>query len=250
MTFTDATAPRGGDADPRVQLEQYGAMTPRGRLRVLTELAALPDYQELALTTYQGDNTLPDIEQWLYELGRDVRSTLVALLHQTGHEFVRAVFTAHGLHRAQEKLARDRQRLDEMKEDKNDSYTASGDTWHDNPGWKDLEQAVQRLERDIRQLEVALRDGLVCDIAPLVAGRRVTIGSAVTYRQVPLRSGDSAGFSISAHIVGMFEQDPDEDRYSYQSPVAQALRGLEAGETRRYELPAGWFEFTIETLDV
>jgi transcription elongation GreA/GreB family factor len=249
MTASTSLFLAGRETDPTSVLgqESYRSLSVDGRLKALTALAGDPERQETALGVYLADETLPDVEYWLYESDSSVRSPLVARLYATGREFVRAVVTPNGVQMARQKLARDQSRLEQMKEDKNDSYISSGDTWHDNPGWKDLEQAVQRLERDIRAVEKTLLDALVCDVVPDLAAEWVTLGSTVTYRQTPTRSGGN-GIELEGRIVGMYEQDPDEDEYSYQTPVAHALRGLRVGEAREFKLPAGWFKFQVISL--
>ena len=224
----------------------YVALTLHDRLKVLSDMAATTAHNHLALEIYRLDESLPSIEDWLFKLDLATRSPLVAWLYIDGHTFSRAVVTPDGVRLAEEKLTKDGVRLAELQEAKNDSYTASGDTWHDNPGFKDLEQSVDRLDKDIKRREKLLTYALLVDRAAEVTSQQVTIGSKVSYRQTPERGG--SGFTIDGTIVGLFEADPDEDRYTYETPVAQALRGLRPGDCRRYELPGGWFTFEVTDL--
>lgn len=250
MTALDLVAASGTptrDAGAIREILRWTTLSVHERLTALSEIACTDSYQPVTLDLYAADASLPPIEDWLYRLDGNARSHLVALLYIGGHEFTRAVLTDNGARIAEEKLAKDRLRLADLQEAKNDSYTASGDTWHDNPGFKDLEQSVDRLEKDVRRRERLLTEGLRVAAVDAVARTQVTIGSKVSYEQAPVR-GQGRGVRIDAEIVGAFEQDPDEDRYSYLTPVANALRGLGVGSTRTYELPAGKFAFHVVAL--
>lgn len=243
VTTLDVPLDEGTEPAGVIASDSYVALSLHDRLQLLSDMAMSAAHNRLALEVYRLDGSLPSIEDWLFKLEQPTRSPLVAWLYVDGHTFSRAVVTPTGVRMAEGKLAKDRVRLAELQEAKNDSYTASGDTWHDNPGFKDLEQSVDRLDKDIRRREKLLTYALLIDRAPAVTSQQVTIGSDVSYRQV--RDGGGSGFSIDGKIVGMFEADPDEDRYTYETPVAQALRGLRQGDSRRYELPGGWFTFEV-----
>lgn len=119
--------------------------------------------------------------------------------------------------------------LDDIRKEKEIAYTASGDTWHDNPGFNALEQAEHRKVVEIRELQTIFSTGEVKNIEPRPINF-VDIGSIVKYLQIVDNTGEEI-YGVF-EIVGYGESDPNSKKIAYDSPVGSVLFGLKIGECK------------------
>lgn len=126
-------------------------------------------------------------------------------------------------------LAKCERELEEIREEKNIAYTLSGDTWHDNPGFNQLEQAEARKCQDIAAINEMLSSALICTYDNRCV-TSVKIGSivrcSVEWTDDPAGKVDEKIFEI----VGFGEGDPAQNRITYDSPMGKALLHHEPGE--------------------
>jgi transcription elongation GreA/GreB family factor len=118
--------------------------------------------------------------------------------------------------------------LDAIRAEKEIAYTASGDTWHDNPGFNALEQAEHRKALEVRELQIIYSTGEVKSVDPRPTDV-VGIGSIVQYSQLVENTGQEE--SGSYEIVGFGESDPTCRKIAYDSPIGSVLFGLKVGES-------------------
>ena len=91
------------------------------------------------------------------------------------------------------------------------------------------------LEYDIAQLEERLRYARVISDDEHVEGR-IGIGSVVTVEE--LEDGKVVD-KYELTICGDAEEDPANNKISYQAPVGKGLMGCEKGQTVNIEVPMG-----------
>ncbi len=90
------------------------------------------------------------------------------------------------------------------------------------------------IEGRIMDLESALGNARVIDVASLNAGTKVVFGATVTL----LEEADGAE-EVTWQIVGDPEADVNERRLAISAPLARALIGKEEGDVVRFEAPNG-----------
>ena len=140
-----------------------------------------------------------------------------------------------------------RQRLQEVRTEKRIAYTATGDTWHDNPYFNKLEADEKAIQMQIQETIQLLREAII-----LTDGDRnveeIDIGSIVKChcryfngQNVPTFEED-----LVLEIVGHGETDIDNGKIHYESPVAQSICGHHSGDVIPIKLPNGsTVEYTI-----
>ncbi len=101
-------------------------------------------------------------------------------------------------------------------------------------------QRRRKLNGRIAEIEMILQSA---EIVPPPTGeeesRRVVFGATVTVREV--RGGQEERYQI----VGVDEVDFDDERVTFQAPIARALINRRLGERVRFRFPAGEEELEI-----
>ncbi|MEE4638741.1 MAG: transcription elongation factor GreA [Wenzhouxiangella sp.] len=90
------------------------------------------------------------------------------------------------------------------------------------------------IEGRIQELEGALGNARIIDVATVNAGTKVVFGATVTL----LEEADGAE-EVTWQIVGELEADVKERRLSISAPLARALIGKEEGDVVDFEAPNG-----------
>ncbi len=96
------------------------------------------------------------------------------------------------------------------------------------------------IEGRIQELESALGNARVIDVAAIHAGTKVVFGATVTL----LEEIDGAE-EATWQIVGDLEADVKERRLAISAPLARALIGKEEGDVVEFEAPNGLRVFEI-----
>ncbi len=149
---------------------------------------------------------------------------------------MKAFVTEKGLLNLQEQLKEKKEFLKQLQEEKAHAYSASGDGWHDNPGWTQLGQQEEMLSAEIGKLEQRLSQAVMIDLSK-IQDKRVQIGSKVTF---VMKNRVTEKESLhTMFIVGTGESNVKKQMISYDSPIGKALYNLEIGEEREAELPSG-----------
>ncbi len=107
----------------------------------------------------------------------------------------------------------------------------------ENAEYDEAKDEQAKLEADIAELELALRNVVVIDGE--ISTDAVNVGTTV--RVLYLDEGDEEEFTI----VGARESDPMNNKISNESPVGVALLGHKSGETVSVEAPDGMYELKI-----
>ena len=122
-----------------------------------------------------------------------------------------------------------------IQAEKNIAYTASGDGWHDNPGYNQLLQLEERAITELKNLEKQLDTSLIwnrpCNI------KQVQIGSIVRFSMQSAR--DLKPREVTFEIGGHGESDLARHLISYTSPIGAALYELQSGSEVEVVIPAG-----------
>jgi transcription elongation factor GreA len=150
-----------------------------------------------------------------------------------------------GLEGLRTRLTEAQAELKAIRDDKAISYTATGDTWHDNPYFNKLEQDERTKEGEIAEL-----NGLIANARLYSTDQRninrVALGSIVHL---------SRYFKLSSQedeqvweVAGYGEIDVPKQRVPYNSPLMQAIMGLHVGETATSESPQGPVEYEVLAL--
>lgn len=105
----------------------------------------------------------------------------------------------------------------------------------ENSEYDEAKEAQAFLEYDIAQLEERLRYARVISDDEHIEGR-IGIGSVVTVEE--LEDGKVVD-KYELTICGDAEEDPANNKISYQAPVGKGLMGCEKGQTVNIEVPMG-----------
>ena len=105
----------------------------------------------------------------------------------------------------------------------------------ENSEYDEAKEAQAFLEYGIAQLEERLRYARVISDDEHVEGR-IGIGSVVTVEE--LEDGKVVD-KYELTICGDAEEDPANNKISYQAPVGKGLMGCEKGQTVNIEVPMG-----------
>ena len=107
--------------------------------------------------------------------------------------------------------------------------------------YEDAKNQQAFLEGRIAEIERALENVQIIDVASVAKSKLVQVGSTVTVKQ-------TSGKSQKYQLVGPTEADPTQGRISHKSPVGRALLGKKRGDTVTIKAPAGVVELTITTI--
>jgi transcription elongation GreA/GreB family factor len=132
--------------------------------------------------------------------------------------------------------------LSALRKEKNLAYTATGDTWHDNPYFNRLIQDEEALARKIAEIQQTISDAEVYN--PSVRNiEQVRLGSIVRFVRRYKKSGEE--MTEIWEIVGFGETDVSQKHVAYNAPLGAALIGMKPGDTRQATTPKGAVEYEI-----
>lgn len=154
--------------------------------------------------------------------------------------------TPEGAEMLKQKIAALNTRIAEIQAEKAVAYRGSGDGWHDNPGFNQLEQLEHRTINEMVGLKNRLENAKVWDSA-LNTGDRAQIGSIVHYEQTNCKTGRSQSMKIQ--LVGYLESDLKKMQIAYDSPIGTAIIDKRIGEKFTINIPMGTFDIEIKTIE-
>ena len=131
-----------------------------------------------------------------------------------------------------------------IQAEKNIAYTASGDGWHDNPGYNQLLQLEERAITELKNLERQFTTSLIWNRPR--STEQVQIGSIVRFSMQSAR--DQVAREVVYEIGGHGESDLGRGCISYTSPIGAALYDLRPGAEAEVVIPAG--KTSIRILDL
>lgn len=147
-----------------------------------------------------------------------------------------------GLKKLKDEFNRHEAALKDLRKDKSEAYTLSGDTWHDNPYFNKLQQDEEALVRKMTELRATINDARVFVPEPRSLDR-VRIGSIVRFSRHYKKTGEKT--NEVREIVGFGETDIDKNRIAYNSPMGKDLIGMAPGDTKNGVLPKGPVEYEV-----
>ena len=95
------------------------------------------------------------------------------------------------------------------------------------------------IEGRIQELEAALSNAQLIDVATLNAGDRVVFGATVEL------SDEDSGEEVTYQIVGDLEADIKHGRISISAPIARAMIGKHEGDSIEIDAPSGKRSYEI-----
>jgi len=155
--------------------------------------------------------------------------------------------TLKGKEALQVKLDEKMKRLKELQQEKAHAYSASGDGWHDNPGWTQLGQQEEMLSTEIGHLQKRITEAKIIEVFPNGIDQ-VQIGVWVTFIQTNKKSGKSNKNKFLIATDG--EADVKKGILSNSSPLGEALLGMKINETKLITFPAGDFEISVTAIEL
>lgn len=149
--------------------------------------------------------------------------------------------TETGKQTLEAKIAAQNLRIRNIQAEKNIAYTASGDGWHDNPGYNQLLQLEERAITELKNLEKLLNMSVTWNQPP--STQRVQIGSIVRFAMQGAR--DRVAREVIYEIGGHGESELGRNLISYTSPIGAALYELKPGAEVEVQIPAGKTQLRI-----
>jgi len=132
--------------------------------------------------------------------------------------------------------------LSALRKEKNLAYTASGDTWHDNPYFNKLTQDEEALARKIAEIQQTISEAEVYSPSPRNV-EQVRLGSIVRFARCYKKSGEET--TETWEIVGFGETDVSRNHVAYNAPLGAALIGMKPGDIKQATTPKGAVEYEI-----
>lgn len=148
--------------------------------------------------------------------------------------------TVEGKKKIEDQIQKLKERLQELRVEKNKAYELTGDTWHDNPYFNKLEADERALEFEINESENLLKNAEIIENN----GRNmeeIEIGSIVKC----FCSYPDFEETLILEIVGHGETDIDNGKIHYKSLVAQNILGHHLNDIIPIKLPNGSVDYKI-----
>ena len=150
--------------------------------------------------------------------------------------------TEKGRENLQAQIEKLREDLKKLRDNKASAYTQTGDTWHDNPYFNQLERDEMQLIKQIAEIQETIENAEILDNTN-VDTEKISIGSIFKCACV-YEDFDEPEEEIY-EIVGQGENDIDNGKIHYESPVAKHLLGHKLNDVVKFETPAGKVSYTI-----
>jgi len=132
--------------------------------------------------------------------------------------------------------------LSSLRKEKNLAYTASGDTWHDNPYFNKLMQDEENLARKIIEIQQTISGAEIYNPS-LRNVEQVRLGSIVRFIRRYHKNGEET--IETWEIVGFGETDVSRNHVAYNAPLGMTLIGMKPGDTKQATTPKGAVEYEI-----
>lgn len=150
--------------------------------------------------------------------------------------------TIEGKKKINAKIEKLKEDLQQVRAEKSSAYVMTGDTWHDNPYFNQLEQAEQEVIRKITELQQVLEEADVVDRADQNLDV-IDIGSIV--KCSCLYEGEDEAEEEIYEIVGHGESNVEEGKIAYDSMVAKNIIGHKVDDEISFNIPSGTVKYKI-----
>ena len=154
----------------------------------------------------------------------------------------RKKMTAVGIKKLECEIEKLNEDLKKLRKNKASAYTQTGDTWHDNPYFNQLEREEGQLLIQIAELQATLEKAEIID-SKVINKDEIAIGS-IFQCSCLYEDDDEPEYEIY-EIVGHGETDIENGKINYESPVAKNLLGHRVGDVINFETPAGKVSYNI-----
>lgn len=165
----------------------------------------------------------------------DELSALKADLNKFKKKILSKKITAEGRKKLLDDLEILKKNLKDLRDNKASAYTSTGDTWHDNPYFNELERDEGRLLIQIANVEQILKSAEIISNSNRNTDK-IEIGSI--FKCTCAYDEDDIEENIF-EIVGHGETDIDNGKIHYESPVAKNLLGHKLNDAVDFKTPAG-----------
>lgn len=149
--------------------------------------------------------------------------------------------TLEGKRNLEKKLEQLQVEMKKLREEKNLAYSATGDTWHDNPYFKKLELDEEALNVEIKETSRLLENAEIIEKSEHKT-EMVEIGSIVKCRCV--YSAEEEEVEIF-EIVGHGESEASRGKIHYDTIVGKNLLGHHINDKFSFMTPGGSVEYTV-----
>lgn len=133
-----------------------------------------------------------------------------------------------GQQRYQAQLKKFNEELAEIRAEKSIAYTATGDTWHDNPHWSSMEQQEIRKVTEIMELEAMIANSRSFTPPDIRRTEKVELGSIIHIERCDAKTGKAE--EMVWEIVPYGDTDLDNHKIAYNAPLARSLMNHEPGD--------------------
>lgn len=151
--------------------------------------------------------------------------------------------TENGLKSLESRLNEKIIQLKLLREEKAHAYHASGDGWHDNPGWIQIGQQEDQLVLEINEMQKRLNNSLIVT-RPVFSDNKIRIGVSLSYQMINTKTHQLSTNAVT--LGGIGESDIPKKIISSDSPIGKTLIGMKNGESKLINLPSGEFLITIK----
>lgn len=152
------------------------------------------------------------------------------------------IITMEGKLEIEKKLEQMKDKLRNLEAEKALAYTATGDTWHDNPYFDLLRREEDALVKEIKAAEEFL---YTADVTDTNGDNTGVVAIGATIKCICKYLFDDEGEEMTIKIVGHGEGDGEENKIAYDSPVGQNLMGHEQGDIIEFSVPVGMVSYEI-----
>ena len=135
----------------------------------------------------------------------------------------------------------------EIRAERKVAHDLSGDGWHDNPHFNRLQQLEASKNKEIKELKADLESAKVIDFSSYLRPTdSIGLGTFVRI-EVYYPEYDTTAL-YTWEIVCWGETDVNNGKLAYNTPLAQAILGLQINEETESILPKG--KAYIEIIDI
>jgi transcription elongation GreA/GreB family factor len=156
----------------------------------------------------------------------------------------KTIVTKDGLERLKEKLNNKMEELRILRDEKAHAYSASGDGWHDNPGWIQLGQKEEQLVHELAKIQQSVCSAYIIDPDKI---DKTKVGLGCTVEFIISKPG-SLKRTQKMIVVGTGESDVKNKKIAFDSPMGKALVSMSVNEEKVVELPGGLIQIKIQMI--
>jgi len=156
----------------------------------------------------------------------------------------KTILTKEGFENLKKRLSEKTEVLKMLRDEKAHAYSASGDGWHDNPGWIQLGQKEEQLAGELANLQHMVSSAYIIDPDKI---DKTKVGLGCTVEFIISKPG-TLKRTQKMMVVGTGESDVKNKKIAFDSPMGKALVSMSLDEEKNVELPGGNVVIKIQTI--